>query len=278
MNSGTVRHIYRYPLKSGLGEAIGYARVTEAGLEGDRAYALVDRETGKVVSAKRPKLWRKMLLLSAQTGAVGGHIAVKFPDGRTEFSNTDSFVLALCEFLGRPVDLATSRNDGMQLDRLRPDEILVTGPDSDSTMDVHAIARETPGQGFQDLAPIHLVTTSTLRALAMADEPENLNGMCYRPNLVIDMDGTATFAENDWTGRPVTIGSVELRIMSPTPRCAVPTLAHGTDGKFRPEILRAINRLNRIAFEGTEALPCVGAYAQVVTAGEIRPGDAVTLG
>lgn len=277
MHLGTVQYIFHYPLKSAHGNTMDRIRVTEAGLAGDRAYALIDRETGKIVSAKRPKLWRKMLLLSIRHAADETGIVVIFPDGRTETSNSNGLVVALSDYLGRPVELVTARTKGMQLDRSRPDEILAHGPDSDGIMDVNTIALATPGHGFQDLAPVHLVTTSTLKALASDAEPEDLSGIRYRPNFVISVEEMPAFAENNWVDRCMTLGSVKLRIMSPTPRCAIPTLAHGTESQLRPEVLRTINRLNRATIEGEGALPCVGVYAQVVGIGNVEAGDAVTL-
>ena len=52
---GTVSELRRYPVKSMLGEQLTRAPITERGVVGDRTYALVDDETGKVISVKRPK-------------------------------------------------------------------------------------------------------------------------------------------------------------------------------------------------------------------------------
>jgi uncharacterized protein len=54
---GGVHSLWRFPVKSMLGEELESAEVTEGGVLGDRSYAIVDRETGKVASAKHPKLW-----------------------------------------------------------------------------------------------------------------------------------------------------------------------------------------------------------------------------
>src|SRR4051794_6575666 len=58
--SATVVALWRYPLKSLQGEELNSAQVTERGLVGDRAYALIDAAEGKVVSAKNPKKWPAM--------------------------------------------------------------------------------------------------------------------------------------------------------------------------------------------------------------------------
>ena len=53
---GRVEALWRYPVKSMLGESLQLAPVTEAGLCGDRAYALWDHATDRVASAKNPRL------------------------------------------------------------------------------------------------------------------------------------------------------------------------------------------------------------------------------
>jgi hypothetical protein len=59
-DTGKVVSIWRYPVKSMLGEELNSSYVTERGLVGDRAYALIDEETGKVASAKNPRKWEKL--------------------------------------------------------------------------------------------------------------------------------------------------------------------------------------------------------------------------
>ena len=61
---GTVAALRRYPVKSMLGEDVGAGEVTFSGLVGDRRLALVSRSTGKIASAKLPRLWRDLLTLS----------------------------------------------------------------------------------------------------------------------------------------------------------------------------------------------------------------------
>src|SRR5438105_156900 len=62
---GTIRSLWRYPVKSMLGEELDAVDVGEGGVVGDRAYALRDRETGKVASAKHPRLWPNLLACRA---------------------------------------------------------------------------------------------------------------------------------------------------------------------------------------------------------------------
>ena len=57
----------------------------------------------------------------------------------------------------------------------------------------------------------------------------------------------------------------------PTPRCAVPTLAHGGLPR-RPDAVQRLLRENRIDVPGFGSLPCLGAYAEVIGPGVLRLG------
>lgn len=78
---GSVVSLWRYPVKSMMGEELNASYVTERGLLGDRAYALVDQVTGKVASAKNPRKWGKLFDFRASfvdSPRMGG----KMPDVR----------------------------------------------------------------------------------------------------------------------------------------------------------------------------------------------------
>ena len=51
---GKVASLWRYPMKSMSGEELAEAELTEYGLLGDRAYALIDVTEGKAATAKNP--------------------------------------------------------------------------------------------------------------------------------------------------------------------------------------------------------------------------------
>src|SRR2546425_13115843 len=53
----SVVSLWRYPVKSMMGEELNAGEVTERGLLGDRAYALVDGSDGKAATAKNPRKW-----------------------------------------------------------------------------------------------------------------------------------------------------------------------------------------------------------------------------
>src|SRR5574341_887797 len=85
--AGSVAVLWRYPVKSMLGEEVNHAEVTQRGLEGDRAYALIDRADGKVASAKNPRKWprlfdyRATFVTPPRPGAARAAVRITLPDG-----------------------------------------------------------------------------------------------------------------------------------------------------------------------------------------------------
>src|SRR5438270_10287256 len=83
----SVAALWRYPVKSMLGEELNAAEVTDQGLLGDRAHALVDVETGKVASAKNPRKWpnlfdyRAAFVEPPSTGGALPAVRITLPDG-----------------------------------------------------------------------------------------------------------------------------------------------------------------------------------------------------
>jgi len=63
---GSVAALWRFPVKSMQGEQLQEVAVTDHGVLGDRAYALIDAETGKVASAKSVKLFPGLRQLGHQ--------------------------------------------------------------------------------------------------------------------------------------------------------------------------------------------------------------------
>jgi uncharacterized protein len=86
------------------------------------------------------------------------------------------------------------------------------------------------------------------------------------------------FSENDWLSRDLRIGGeLIVRVIARTPRCAVPTLAHGGLPR-NAEALKVLARHNRVApFESADPQPCAGVYAEVLNPGQVRTGDLVRL-
>ena len=131
-----------------------------------------------------------------------------------------------------------------------------------------------PG-AFFDAAPVHLVTTASLGALADAAPQSRFEAERFRPNLVVDVPGSDAFVENGWPDRTVAIGDVRLDILMPVPRCVMTTLPQA-DLPRDSDILRTIAKRNKIPALAGE-YPCVGVYATVSAEGDVQVGDRVEL-
>ena len=274
---GTVAALRRYPVKSMLGEAPDALALTASGVAGDRAWAVLDMATGKVASAKHAKLWRGLL---ACTGRMHGEeVGIALPDGAAHRAGDPALDRLLSALTGREVTLANVPPEGAALDRAHPEAVLAEGLDADVASDILVLGAGAPSGTFLDYAPVHLITSATLDGLTAAlPEGGPVEEARYRANVVIrSPDGTPAFPENDWVGGTVRIGeAVALRVILQTPRCAVPTLAHGALPP-RPGALRAAAERNRVEIPGFGNQPCAGVYAEVLRDGTIREGDPVTF-
>jgi uncharacterized protein YcbX len=285
---GSVARLRRYPVKSMLGEDVESSPVTEQGLLGDRALAIVDRETSKLASAKRPRMWGSLLSFSASFAGpvVAGEplppITITFPDGSVRSSHDPSIEDTLTAALGRSVRLAASHDEmlfieevwhGGLKDGAEPYGPVIGEEDGEQLIDVPA-SLAAP-EGFFDAAAVHFITSASLRRLAEAAPSSRFEPERFRPNLVIDVPGAEGFIENDWADRIVEIGDLRLKVLMPVPRCVMTTLPQGDLPEDR-EVLRTIARTNRTQALGGD-YPCAGVYATVEQDGVIRVGDPVRL-
>ena len=276
---GTVAALRRYPVKSMLGEDLDASDVTVTGLTGDRQLAVLSRATGKIASAKLPRLWRDLLTLSAAAGEVTGDGAVRItlPAGKTVWSSDADINAVLSDLLDQPVTLTATPPPGAALDRAVPEAVLRDGVDAPVPAELMEIGGGGPPGTFVDFAPLHLLTTSTLDRIAELSPYRRADLERYRPNIVVRTSAPG-FVENDWLERILHVGTeLVLRVIARTPRCAVPTLAHGALPRS-PDALRVLAHHNRVAPLGElDPEPCAGVYAEVLRPGRIRTGDAVRL-
>jgi hypothetical protein len=275
-----VAGLRRYPVKSMLGEDVDAGEVTFTGLSGDRRLAVVSRATGKIASAKFPRLWRDLLTMavaSADDRAADGAVRITLPEGKTVWSSDADVDSVLSDLLDEPVTLTATPIPGAALDRAVPEAVLRDGVDAPVPAELMEIGGGGPPGTFVDFAPLHLLTTSTLDRIAELSPHGRADLERYRPNVLIQTTA-AGFIENDWLERILRVGDeIVLRVIARTPRCAVPTLAHGALPRD-PDALRVLARHNRVEpLDSLDPEPCAGVYAEVLRPGRIRTGDPVRL-
>jgi hypothetical protein len=251
------------------------APVTARGVTHDRGLGLLDEATGKIASAKHPRLWGRLLQCQARIVDDDEAVRITLPDGRELLVGRDEVDGALATLTGRSVRLLRTPPEAPEIERYWPD---VEGFVLRDTTTSGQIGLGAPGATFFDYAPLHLVTTATLARLRALHPSGRADVRRFRPNLVIEVAETAEgFVENGWVGQTMQIGAgVRLRVTNPTPRCVVPTLPQA-DLEQDIDVLRTVARHNRPSVPALDGarLPCLGVYASVERGGVIRVGDAV---
>ena len=278
--SGSVKSLWRYPVKSMAGEELDVSEVTAHGLLGDRAYALIDNADGKVASAKNPRKWPQLLEFGAalsdnpRYGAALPAVRITLPDGTAVSSEQPDIDAALSRALGRPVRMQATEPGQDVARRTFPNQWTARAeeywPDMEG-LDFRDTVTDfdLPPGTFFDAAVLHLLTTATLDRLGELYPAGQMATRRFRPNIVIDTaDGAAGFVENDWVGRTLFLGEqVQLAIREPCPRCVMITLPQG-DLPKDSGILRTAAQHNKTH---------IGVYASVLRGGQVRPGDHVTV-
>ena len=288
---GTVATLSRFPVKSMQGERLATAGLTEHSLVGDRAYALVETETGKVMSGKNPRVGTQLLRCRAafveqpEAGDEPPPVRITLPDGTTLTSDAPGADATLSGYLGRDVTLQRAAPEEFTIDQYHPD---VEDLDPEGHRDTITESRlgaaffaqagipsPVPVGSFLDLFPVSVLTTSTLTELQARRPESRFDERRFRMNVVVDTpeDG---FVENEWVGRSLQIGdTARLAVFLPDPRCVMTTVAQEDLPKDN-EVLRTLVRHNRLDVAGG-LYPCAGVYTVVETPGTIHADDPVSL-
>lgn len=262
----TVVGLWRYPVKSMMGEELAAADLMEYGLLGDRQYAVVDSETGKIASAKNPAKWAPLFACRATylerptATAPAPRVQITLPNGTEVSSDQHDIGAQLSSVLGRAVHLAVVPPSTPILEEYWP---TVEGlPHADTVTD-----ESMPPGTFFDCASVHLITTATLDRLAGSNASGRFEPQRFRPNILVSLSTPGSgFIENDWVGRILCIGEqAQLRITGSCGRCVMTTLPQG-DLPQDTGILQTAVKENHGS---------VGIYATVVRGGTIRRKDSL---
>ena len=277
---GAVLSLWRYPVKSMLGEELNAARLSDHGLLGDRAYALMDSADGKVATAKNPRKWPTLFALGAtfverSDGSQASALRIRLPDGTVVTGDQSDIHQVLSKAIKREVRLvAVERGDGAgarpSVPAVRTAMAEEYWPDIDGLDHRDAVTDfELPLGTFFDCSTIHLLTTATLDRLRQFYPQGGFEVQRFRPNIVVTpVEDTHTFVEDSWIGHTLALGDeVRLNITGPCGRCVMTTLAQG-DLPMDSGVLRTAVQQHRAN---------VGVYATVVRSGTIRRGDRIRL-
>jgi uncharacterized protein YcbX len=294
MTIGEVAQLRRYPVKSLGGEQVEHAEIGLRGVHGDRLWAVRDVQRDITATARRlPALltatarYPEPVPTDAGPGNVPD-VEITFPDGTVLSSSDREVDAALSELAGREVRLTAlppahdtslhrlhrdNQTDAMSSSSLRADFGVAEGdklPDLSMIpiADILTLGRySTPPGTFVDLAPVHVLTTTSLATIG-AEVGDELDVRRFRPNLVVALDHPDNeLPEAQWVGGRIVIGEVALKVSMQTVRCVVPSRAQ-PGLEVNRQVTRAV---------AAKALRCLGVYCGVERAGTVGVGDRLAV-
>lgn len=223
-----ISEIWRYPVKSMLGEQLRQANVAADGLEGDRLWAVVDAESGVSLSAKR---YADLLRCRAWTS--DGEVIIKLPEGEEFAAGSAEAARGLSKLLQREVNTRSAD----ATDRIRHEF-----PTAISEGEGEPFLYEPGTEAFVDSAPLHLLTTATLVEFRRLQPASVFHRARFRPNFLVETNQTG-FVENSWVSNYVTLGSLQCEVLDHTHRCVMTT--RGQEDLPRDiEVIRTILKNN----------------------------------
>ena len=277
MSTASVINIYRYPVKSMMGEALSEAAIGEAGIAGDRGWAVRDEQRGGIRGGKKiPQLMQ----LTAQSGPAAPLIIA--PDGDSASASAEGINEWLSDKLNHPVTLWPLL-PAEQLDHYRrgapdtedfeqelravfgrlPDE-----PLPDLTGFEELLEFESPPGTYFDAFSLSIMSQQSLATMNQLDGDSLFDVRRFRPNLLVDIpDSDHPFPEQAWVGKTLSMGSVKLKIEMTCPRCSMTT--QGFD-----DLPKDAQIMRKLVANSDGNL---GIYASVVRAGKVSAGDSVSV-
>jgi uncharacterized protein YcbX len=257
---GKVESLWRYPVKSMHGEELDEVFAGYGGIYGDRLFAFASSANAKGFpfftgrdqrqmiryrarfrnpeKAARPVNWSEAQKLSPNLNPISAEaselmIDVETPDGKIF-----------------PID------DPALIDHL---QVSVDGK--------HELTLLRSDKAMTDCRPLSIFAVQTAKKLG-EETGIAVDRRRFRANIYVDLTTAHGFAEDEFVGRSLRIGSrVTVAVLQRDARCMMITLDPDTAEKT-PAILKAVAQ----AHEGM-----AGVYGAVLAEGMIRKGDAVEL-
>jgi len=272
---GRVAELWRYPVKSMLGERRNQLQITARGALGDRAWALRETATGRIASAKR---FPQLLALHAgykvePTFAAPGRIQITLPDGRTICPGDPDASAIISDFLGHSVRL---ENQPASDEKTGIDRATVFGDVPVSTMKAEWTTESMPDYfqlmtgTFFEIGAVYLLASGSVdRLRKLQGGTARIDRRRFRPNIYIESEAEwGGFVEDSWLGGALNIGgAVRVEDFKPTVWCVTSTLAQ-QDPPRDLSILRTTAQHHR---------GCLGVYATVTRSGLLQVGDMAYL-
>jgi len=289
---GRVQQLWRFPVKSMAGEVTPEVELTADGVHGDRAYALMDTQSGRVVSAKDVRHFPNLLRYRAAyvspptTGAELPPVRITLPDGSEVRSDDADSSRRLSTALGREVHLVREAPADYTVEQHHPDLGAKEAPSGPvktvstklgSALFAQFGVPSPVAQGrLVDALPVSLLSLSTLARMERLQPDLRFERERFRMNVLVE-PADLEDAESAWIGHVLSLGpATRLQVHIPAPRCVMVTRGQ-TEVTEDLGVLRALVQHNRMPVPALGMVPCCGTYATVTVPGTLRVGDAIAM-
>ena len=257
---GSIKKLYRYPVKSMRGEQLESAFVAYSGIYGDRVYAFENPQAPAFFPYFTGRDKQQMLLYTPRFRHPEALLQPKAWAEAQDVSIGITPVFAAEEQLR--VEVETPQGDVYPVDDPRLAELLGKGSDTNAELSLMRSSR-----ALTDGRPISLISGQTVRQLSEEiNTPVDVR--CFRANIYIDLEDATGFAEDELVGCTLKLGErVEVALVARDPRCVMITIDPDT-GETDPALLKQVTKAhNRQA----------GVYAAVLVEGIVKPDDPILL-
>jgi uncharacterized protein YcbX len=239
---GAISSIWRYPVKSMAGEELEEARVTFAGLAGDRVYAFIETEN------RTSFPWMT---------ARHGHDWIRFrPRFLDPAPPTDEI-----PFSERfAAEIVTPEGDRFRADAPELTQYL-------EKRFARPLRLRFSERSMTDAQPVSIFGLSSIRALS-EETGKVLDPRRFRANFYVQWDDDRPFFEDSLVGRALRIGdNVQVMALKKDVRCVMITVDPDDASAF-PQLLERVARNHG---------GCAGIYGAVLAEGIVRRNDPISL-
>ena len=255
---GKVESLWRYPVKSMRGEELDEIFAGYPGVYGDRVFAFTSSLSPKGFPFFTGRDQRQMIRYHArfrnpEKAARPINLAEAESSGANPISANASELMIEVE---TPDGKTIAIDDVALIDNLRAN---IDGK--------HELKLLRSDKAITDCRPLSIFAVQSAKKLA-EETGTNVDKRRFRANVYVDLTNAAGFAEDQFVGKTLRIGSkVVVSVLERDPRCMMITLDPDTAEKT-PAILKQVAQ----AHEGM-----AGVYGAVLMEGVIRKGDSVEL-
>jgi len=255
---GKVDSLWRYPVKSMRGEELDEAFAGYSGIYGDRLFAFrssANHEGFPYFTARE----QRRLLQYRPRFRYPGKAARPINLIEAESRNANPLLANLAELI---VDVETPAGKTLAIDDPALIEIVRTDIDQK-----HHVTLMQSQRAMTDCRPVSIFSLQSAQQLA-EETGTPVDKRRFRANVYVDLTSANGFAENEFVGRSVRIGSkVVITVLERDSRCMIITLDPDT-GEQTPAILKKVAQ----AHDGM-----AGVYGAVLVEGMVQKGDPVEV-